>query len=340
MLTSIEINETSRIPKYRQIINSLISAIELGELKLHEQLPSVNDLLIEYDISRDTIVKAYNYLKKIDVIESIPGKGYYVKSDSFRLTAKVFLLFNKLSPHKKKIYDSFTNAVGPNTVIDLFIYDNNYKLFKNHILRSKTTNYTHYVIISHFEEGGRDVSDFLKQHINFERLIVLDKKIESLPSSVASITQNFEDNIYSALVELNTNLKNYNKINLLYNKNSYQPYGIQKGFIKFCVQYAYEFAIIMDMNKYDVEKHTAYINLNEDDLVTLLKKISETDFQIGVNIGLVSYNDTPIKEVLRDGITVISTDFRKLGEQAAKVVLKGDKKQIENPFYVIKRNSL
>jgi DNA-binding LacI/PurR family transcriptional regulator len=57
-------------------------------------------------------------------------------------------------------------------------------------------------------------------------------------------------------------------------------------------------------------------------------------------VGIISYNDTPLKEVLLDGITAISTDFHKLGEQAALMILNRQKQQFDNPFYVIPRNSL
>ena len=89
-----------------------------------------------------------------------------------------------------------------------------------------------------------------------------------------------------------------------------------------------------------VEKNNAYINLIENDLVILLKKLAKTDFKFGKEVGIISYNDTPIKEILRDGITVISTDFENLGKQAAKIILEREAVQAENPFYVIKRKSL
>lgn len=165
MLSLITINEHSKIPKYRQIINSVLTAIENGEIGLNDKLPSVNQILIEFDISRDTIVHAYDELKRRKIIESVPGKGYYIKNDRLALKAKVFLLFNKLSAHKKSIYDAFSKTLGDNATIDFFIYDNNYRHFKQLILSSKSRDYSHYVIIPHFDEGGDDVVDFIQEHI-------------------------------------------------------------------------------------------------------------------------------------------------------------------------------
>ena len=340
MLHLIEIIENSKVPKYKQIINSLFSAIENGDIKKNDKLPSVNELLIEFDISRDTIVRAYDYLKKMELIESVPGKGYYIKKDDFVLKAKVFLLFNKLSAHKKIIYDAFAKELGDHATIDFFIYDNNYRQFKNLIETSKAREYTHYVIICHFEEGGEDLINFIKAQIPKRKLIILDKRVEKLGASVGCIYQDFEKNIYEALAELNPQLKKYKQIKLLLRKRTYHPIEIKKGFIKFCGQYAYDFQIVEEIENETIEKNTAYINLMENDLVILIKKIKETNFVLGKDVGIISYNDTPLKEILLDGITVISTNFEQLGKEAAKLVINKQKQQKENPFYVILRKSL
>lgn len=340
MLELIDIKEESKVPKYKQIVDSILSAIENGKIKLDDRLPSVNDLLIEFDISRDTVVRAYDHLKKNKIIESVPGKGYYVRKDQLALKAKVCLLFNKLSPHKKIIYDAFAKTLGDSATIDFFIYENNYRHFKDLILESKKRPYTHYVVICHFEEGGDDVMGFIKKEIPQEKLIVLDKRLEGLSDKVACIYQDFEHDIYSALIQLNPQLKKYRQLKLLLRKRTYHPVEIKKGFIKFCGQYAYDFEVIEAIETSEIEEGTVYINLKEDDLVILIKKIKQTQFTLGKDIGIISYNETPLKEVLLDGITVISTDFENLGKKAAEIILKNQVVITDNPFYVISRNSL
>lgn len=342
MLRLIDIKEESKVPKYKQIVDSILAAIENGKIKMDDRLPSVNELLIEFDISRDTVVRAYDHLKKNKIIVSVPGKGYYIKKDQLDLKAKVFLLFNKLSPHKKIIYDAFAQTLGDNATIDFFIYENNYRHFKELILDSKKRSYTytHYVIISHFEEGGDDVLNFIKEEIPLEKLIVLDKRLDGLSDMVSCIYQDFENDIYSALVELNPKLRKYRQIKLLLRQKTYHPLEIKKGFIKFCGQYAYEFGFVEEIETSEIEKETVYINLKENDLVTLIKKIKQSDFELGKDVGIISYNENPLKEILLDGITVISTDFENLGKKAAEIVLNNQPINIDNPFHVIQRNSL
>jgi DNA-binding LacI/PurR family transcriptional regulator len=57
-------------------------------------------------------------------------------------------------------------------------------------------------------------------------------------------------------------------------------------------------------------------------------------------VGLISYNETPIKRLLFDGISTISTDFVKMGASAADLVKSNARNKIENPFSFIQRASL
>ncbi|HMR83440.1 MAG TPA: substrate-binding domain-containing protein, partial [Niabella sp.] len=76
------------------------------------------------------------------------------------------------------------------------------------------------------------------------------------------------------------------------------------------------------------------------DLVTLIEKIKESKLQMGRDIGVISYNETPLKKLILQGITTISTDFEEMGRQAAQLILDGVKKQVEIPFYLRLRPSL
>ena len=56
----IKINEDSRVPKYQQIVDSIIYNISEGNLKMDDKIPSINLFSEEYLLSRDTVEKAYN----------------------------------------------------------------------------------------------------------------------------------------------------------------------------------------------------------------------------------------------------------------------------------------
>ena len=78
----------------------------------------------------------------------------------------------------------------------------------------------------------------------------------------------------------------------------------------------------------------------EDDLVELIQKLISDDLKIGEDIGVISYNETPLKKIILNGITTISTDFKLMGQKAAEMVLTSNKEHVANPFRVTLRNSL
>ena len=47
-------------------------------------LPSVNQIMNECQLSRDTVFKAYAELKKRGVVESVPNRGYFVYQKNYQ----------------------------------------------------------------------------------------------------------------------------------------------------------------------------------------------------------------------------------------------------------------
>ena len=76
----------------------------------------------------------------------------------------------------------------------------------------------------------------------------------------------------------------------------------------------------------------------EDDLINLIKQIKYKDFILGTDIGIISYNDTPLKALL--DISVLSTDFKKMGEKVSYMILNSEKGEYKVPFNFIDRNSV
>jgi DNA-binding transcriptional regulator YhcF (GntR family) len=334
----IRIDEYSSTPKYQQIINSILKAIENGRLKQQDMLPSINDLSYELDVSRDTAEKGYRYLKKTGLLGSVPGKGYYVKNAPLEKVFSICLLFNKLSAHKKIIYDSFVSALGNNATIDFYIYNNDFSLFKK-LLINKSENYTHYVIIPHFIEGGEKACDIINT-LPKEKLILLDKLVSTVTGEYGAAYENFEEDIYNALKQAGERLSKYETLKIIFPDNSYYPKEILKGFTRFCQDYAYNYKVISNVKNEEIKSGEVFITVMEDDLVKLIECIIQLKLTVGKQVGIISYNETPIKKIILNGITTISTDFAEMGRMAARLVLQGSKEQLAVPFYLTMRNSL
>ena len=335
---AIKIDDLSVTPKYIQLANSILSAIEDGVLKKDEFLPSINEVSFEFEISRDTAEKGYRYLKSIGVLNSVPRRGYFITNIDFRQKLKIFLLFNKLSAHKKIIYDAFSAALGDHVLIDFYIYNNDYSLFKK-LLNDKKEGYSHYVIIPHFAEGGENAYELINA-IPKEKLVLLDKKIPGIEGSYPAVYENFETDIFEALNEAREQLRKYRTIKLIFPDNSYYPVEIIKGFKKFCSAFNFEYKVISNIGREPINRGDVFINVMEDDLITLVERTIEQNLVVGSEVGIISYNETPFKKIILNGITTISTDFRKLGTMAARLILDNSKEHVENPFHLKLRNSL
>lgn len=346
ILEFIKIDKESRQPKYQQIVNSIIYNISEGHFAMDQKIPSINNLSEEFNISRDTVEKAYNILKERNIISSIIGKGYYITRTKLISKVNVLFLINKLSSYKLITYDSFLNNIGPNSHSDLHSYHCDESLFINLINKHKAT-YDYYVIMPHFKtEKGKYISSTnavsnALGKIPKEKLILLDAIKNPTEEVAINIYQDFENDVYYALTEGLEKIKRYKKIILVYPEKGLYPYPekILFGIRKFCIQHNFEFEVLEEV--YDdmlLIKEELIITIEESDLVTLIKLIRDNNYTLGKDIGVLSYNDTPLKELL--GISVISTDFKIMGERTAKMILNKEKGSFKVPFNLIDRNSI
>jgi DNA-binding transcriptional regulator YhcF (GntR family) len=334
----IHFDEFSATPKYQQLANSILSGIENRKLQVDDVLPSINELSATFEISRDTVEKGYKYLKNLGIIGSVPGKGYFIKTSEIEQKIKIFLLFNKLSAHKKIIYDAFVSTLGQAAAIDFYVYNNNFSLFKK-LIQNCREDYHYYVIIPHFLEDTGNASEVINS-IPKEKLILLDKMVPGVTGNYGAVYENFEQNIYVALEEALPHLTKYNAIKINFPEYTYHPNEILTGFKKFCQEYAFRCEVVHTIKDEPIKKGEVYINLMEEDLVMLIEKILESNLKIGEDVGIISYNETSLKKLILNGITTISTDFQMMGEKTAELILNKSVQHIEARFYLTLRNSL
>lgn len=334
----LSIDEQSITPKYLQVTNAIINAIRLNYIEHNHLLPSINELSAELEISRDTVEKAYRKLKNMGFINSVAGKGYFVTTDREKSFHHVLLMFNKLSQHKKIMYDSFVSTLGENATIDFYIYNNDFNLFKK-ILLNKKENYTHYVIIPHFLDNSNTVNEVLNQLDN-KNIILLDKQLQFIKGNVGAVYEDFEDDIYCALQEALPRLSNYHTLKIIFPSYTYFPDEILIGFRNFCNNYAFNYKVVEKIRDEEICVGEVYVNLMEDDLVILLEKIKALNFEAGKDIGIISYNETPMKRFILNGITTISTNFVAMGNIAAQMITEGKMDKVKVDFKLTLRSSL
>jgi len=329
----ISIQNNIGLPKYKQIILSIEKAIEVGKIIKGDRLPSVNKVCLAFSLSRDTVLLAYDELKKRGIIYAIPGKGYYVKSTEITITQKVFLLFDELNIFKEDIYNSFLKNIGKNVQVDIFFHHFNVQVFKK-LINDSNGNYTKYIIMP---TNLNDIVDSIKT-LPVNDVIILDQTNSDLKMFPA-IYQNHQRDIYEGLIKGKSRLSKYKKLILIF-PGFREPPGMKIGFEYFCKEYKYDYEIISDFSNQSIALGDLYIIPHDRDLLSVIENAMGRNLKLGEDFGIISYNETPLKKIAANGITTISTNFELMGKILADIVLNGKKEQIENRSALILRNSL
>jgi DNA-binding transcriptional regulator YhcF (GntR family) len=328
----------SKLPKYQQLINSLLQDIEMGELKPGERLPSINEASEECYLSRDTVERAYTELHKMGVITSIFRKGYFISDSTFKTKTKVLFLVGKITDSTKIIFDEFCQILGKNVSVDIFTYQYKAQQFQE-IMAQQLGNYHYYVVIPHLIEEEDENLKCLKK-IPTDRLIVLDHSFSNLSQTFASIVSKPISQIKKVF---NTQLNLFNKyrsFNLVLTEEDYFDSDIINGCGKFCESISMNFQVLDGLDEEDIRYGEIYFTLADIDLAKAIHYADKNGLKIGKDIGLIGYNDSCFKELLAGGISVISSQPDQMGKLAAEMIRENSKKHVELELQFIQRNSL
>lgn len=334
----LQFNPAHHTQKVKQIVHSVIADIERGVLKQGERLPSLCEISAEYEVSRDTVERAYRELKAQGYCFSVHGKGHFVQAEAQK-KLRILLLFNKLSSYKKLIYYAFLETLGERAQVDLQIHHYSTARLKE-IVEQNLGKYNYYVVMPHFrpDAGQPDCCDVLKQ-IPADQLVLLDRNVPDLRHDCLRVFQDFDRDIYTALGGLLDLLAKYERFVLVTPElpNGYLA-EIAWGFRSFCLVHNLPFAIQAANQRETLVPGTAYVVMDTTDLAELLKEARQQNYILGEAIGVLAFNETALKELL--DITVITTDFEAMGRTTAELLLDKKRGAIKNPFHTIRRTSL
>ncbi len=297
--------------KVKTLIDNISDAVMHEELKVGDNLLSINDASTKYKVSRDTVFKAYNELKRLGTIDSTPQKGYFVKGEVNR----ILLLLDNYSPFKQNLYHSFTGNLPDNYKVDLIFHQYNEHLFET-IVRESIGKYSMYVVMNFSNDK---FSDSLKS-IPVNKLLLLDfGNFEK--DEFSYICQDFNQALYDSLMQGIIVLKKYRKISFIFPEDLRHPISSIENFIKFCTDNGFEYDLIRKNSEWKgVEKSCAYLCILTEDFVKVIKEADANLLIIGKDLGLIAYNDDPVLEVIKNGISSISIDFGLMGEKAAQFI--------------------
>ncbi len=325
-----KLDESSSQTKLQQLIHAVSEAINLGILKEGDFLPSVNQLSKGAGISRDTIFKAYSVLKQRSIISSTPTKGYFVASESY----KVFVLLDDFSGFKEQLYQSFRSNLPDNYSVDLLFHHYNPEVFNQLILNS-IGRYSMYIVMN---IDNKNLEEVVRK-IDPKKLLILDMGSDP-KNEISYLTQDFNQAVYDCLNSGLELIRKYQEFLLVFPQNTPHPVETIGAFNRFCETNQLNHTVLDQIENREVQPGQAYLVIKDSDLVKIVKDCKKNGYKIGSEVGIISYNDSPMKEIVGTGITVISTDFVRMGKDCANFIVSKEKLTEVIPTNLIVRGSL
>lgn len=319
--------------KYKQVVNYVIEKINEGELKKGDWIPSINEFRKKYNLSRDTVFAGISELKSRGIIDSTPGVGYYIASTRLTLKHKILLLFNEFNEFKEELYNSLIENIDKSATVELYFHNYNRKVFET-LINDANGKYTTYILMTGKFQGLNP----LLQSIS-GKVFLLDHCHSELKEKYSSVTQNFENDTYEALKFGLKHIKKYKRI-FMVQSEAKEPYERYDGLQRFCKEYDFEHKYLNSVTGKKIKEGDLFLLVNDRDLVDVLKQAEKQNFTPGQEFGIISYNDTPLKEILAGGITTLSTDFKLMGKTMASIINKKNIETFDNPWIFTSRKSL
>ena len=319
--------------KYKQIVNYVLNGINDGTLEKGEWLPSVNEFRMMFNVSRETVFAGLSELKAKGLVQSCAGKGNYVTGLSARVEKNIFILFNEMNAFKQRLFNAFVGGLKEDDTYNIQFHNYNRKVFEM-LLSEANGSYDTYVLMPGKFKGLKPLLDSLSG-----RVLLLDHCHQELKESFGGAVQNFEADTYNALVSGETKLARYTSLYMV-QSDAKEPYERYYGMKRYCEERGLKSHYLNSLRGRVISEGDLFIVADDTDLVTLLKLAANQGFKAGREFGVISYNDTPLKEILAGGITTLSTDFTQMGRTMAAMVRKPVKQVQDNPCQLVIRSSI
>jgi DNA-binding transcriptional regulator YhcF (GntR family) len=317
--------------KYQLVVSHVIDGISNRKYAVGDRIPSINEFRTTYNLSRDTVFAGIKELTSKGIIRSNHGVGYFIQSTEVSKGHHVFLLFNELNEFKEDLFNSFIANAGPDVSIDLYFHNYNRKVFES-LLNDANNKYTDYIIMSGKFEGIAPLLESISG-----RVLLLDHFHGELKGCYSSVSQNFAEDTYQALSSAVEQIKKYERIIMIQSEEK-EPLERYDGLVSFCEAHDFQHEYISASRS--IQKRDLFIVVKDRNLVEILKQAMAQNLTAGVDFGIISYNDTPLKELLAGGITTLSTDFKLMGKTMSRLLKAKQVETVDNPWMLTLRKSL
>ena len=339
---NIVLETGSKAPIYKQLVEQFEDAIRSGKLLPGEQIPSMNDFAAQLEISKETVKKTYGILREKGLLIPQQGKGFYVAEADDATKPRVLVLFDKLSIYKEVLFNSLAEELGDKADLTILTHNQDLDLF-TYYLDTSLDKYDYYVISPHFplDDKSQAAAKKLISRVPNRKLIMVDHWMQSYVGNYGAVYQDFENDVYEGLKQ---GLDRFNTISALkvitLASSLYGPM-ISKGVDRFCLEHEIPVEFMTSAPE-QINPNEAYLVINsqlDSGLAALARSIRNQDLEVGKDVFIISYNEFDLNEVVLNGLTTISTDFKQMGRTAAMMILNRKSWKVHCDFKMTRRGT-
>ncbi len=339
---TLTIDQSSKEPIYKQLVQQVERSYHAGSLKAFEHLPSMNDLADSAGISRETVKKAYKILTEKGIILPKQGKGFYVADMNSGARPRVLVIFDKLSVYKQILFNAFASRLDGKAEITILNHNQSLDLLE-YYLDEQLDQYDYYVVTPHFPLDSASQERAFKQiaRIPRRKLIMLDRLVPGFTGNYGAVYQDFENDIYDGLAQGIKSPGELGKLRIITLPSSLYGSTIHSGVERFARENGIE-AEFLDKAPEDIRRGDTFLVLNSQldaGLVALARGIAKSGLNIGSDVKIISYNEYDMNELILGGLTTVSTDFKAMGRLAADMIIEQNLRKIHSPFRMNRRST-
>lgn len=316
--------QTSKVTRLADAIGRSLSRRDCAP---GDPLPSINLLSLRYNVSRDTVFKAFSELKRRGVVESVPAKGYFVS----RGAVEVLLLLDRDNARSSELYETLVGELPANCNVDLRFHRCDGERFRR-IVTESIGRYNYYLVMDCRDDAGVRALDA----VDPAKLLLLDATAPDMERFAYACR--CETTLYDCLEQGRRLFARYDRIRLVLSGAAAGPTGCRSCFERFCRDCGFVGEVLSEME--EPRAGTAYLLADRIHLIGLVKAVRRRGFALGREVGAVALDDEPMFEVVGDGITAISTDARAMGRLASEFVRTRRRIQTYVPARLVVRSSL
>jgi|GEM_PF-4132355 len=309
-----QIDEGLSIPKYKQLASIIITNIRKGVLKKCVKLPSVNQMSIDFLVSRDTVSKAYQFLLQKGYIYSENRRGYFVSENHQDVPANVCMIAGQLNEqvlHIYKLLIANKKILSPQLHLHHYSIKKLAKILSNNV---KNGYFEYFVLFPHLQASDNELMDVLKM-IPSEKLIILDKAFPFSLNTCSVIHKNYEEDLGKFYASCRKQFEKFWEAQLIL-PNEYFPAEGINIFKNFCQQNSINYKLT-DEPDIVVRKGSIYVVMSDQYLVKIIKSISELGYELDKEIGILLLYDSSYTNLLSTKCSSFSYD---LDEIALKII--------------------